>query len=175
MPQERAVRFTVSLPARLMRTLDRLRAGRRYGNRSEFVRDLLRGELVKEEWAEQKGETVAVVLLVYDHHTRLLADKLTDIQHHSFADIAAALHIHLDEHGVAWIDNTKVKVIEVVLDKLAHGSSPEEIHFQYPHLSLAQIHAALAYYYDHQVELDAEIQRCWQAVNKKCARNSAIC
>ena len=74
-------------------------------------------------------------------------------------------HIHLDEHGVAWIDNTKVKVIEVVLDKLAHGSSPEEIHFQYPHLSLAQIHAALSYYYDHQTELDAEIQRRWQEVN----------
>lgn len=79
-------------------------------------------------------------------------------------------HIHLDEHGVAWIDNTKVKVIEVVLDKLAHGSSPEEIHFQYPHLSLAQIHAALAYYYDHQVELDAEIQRRWQEVNTLAAQ-----
>jgi hypothetical protein len=53
-------------------------------------------------------------------------------------------HIHLDEAGVAWIDDTNVKVIEVVLDKLAHGSSPEEMHLQYPHLSLAQIHAALS-------------------------------
>jgi uncharacterized protein (DUF433 family) len=81
-----------------------------------------------------------------------------------------ATHIHLDEHGVAWIDNTKVKVIEVVVDKLAHGSSPEEIHFQYPHLSLAQIHAALAYYYDHQTELDAEINRRWQEVNDLAAQ-----
>lgn len=76
-----------------------------------------------------------------------------------------ATHIHIDEHGVAWIDNTKVKVIEVVIDKLAHGSSAEEIHFQYPHLSLAQVHAALAYYYDHQTELDTEIQRRWQEVS----------
>ncbi|HEX8422102.1 MAG TPA: DUF433 domain-containing protein, partial [Pyrinomonadaceae bacterium] len=53
-------------------------------------------------------------------------------------------HIELDENGVAWIDGTRVKVIEVAVDKIAHGSSPEEIHFQYPHLSLAQIHAALA-------------------------------
>ena len=52
-----------------------------------------------------------------------------------------------------------MKVIEVALDKLAHGWSPEETHFQHPHLSLAQIHAALAYYYDHQPELDAEIER----------------
>lgn len=70
-------------------------------------------------------------------------------------------HIELDENGVAWIADTNVKVIEVAIDKIAHGSSPEELHFQYPHLSLAQIHAALAYYYDHQAELDAEIKRRW--------------
>jgi len=37
-----------------------------------------------------------------------------------------ASHIVLDENGVAWIDDTNVKVIELVLDKLAHGSSAEE-------------------------------------------------
>ena len=68
-------------------------------------------------------------------------------------------HIRLDQQGVAWIDDANVKVIEVVLDRLAYGWSPEEIHFQHAHLSLAQIHAALAYYYDHQAALDAEIAR----------------
>jgi CopG family nickel-responsive transcriptional regulator len=92
------IRFTVSLPDRLMQTLDRVRAGRRYANRSEFIRDLLRAELVKEEWAARRGETVGVLLLVYDHNTRALADKLADIQHHGYRDISAALHIHLDEH-----------------------------------------------------------------------------
>ena len=67
-------------------------------------------------------------------------------------------HIQLDEAGVAWIDDTNVKVIEVVLDKLAHGWSPEEIHFQDPNLSLAQIHAALSYYYDHQQAFDTAIE-----------------
>ncbi len=81
-----------------MRVLDRLRSGRGYGNRSEFVRDLLRGELVKEEWADQAGETVGVLVLVYDHDTRALADKLTDIQHESHGLITAALHLHLDAH-----------------------------------------------------------------------------
>src|SRR6059058_2204590 len=70
-----------------------------------------------------------------------------------------ATHIWLDDRGVAWIDQTNVKVIEVVLDKLAHGSSPEEMHFQYPHLSLSQIYAAFAYYHDHQTEMDAQIER----------------
>jgi len=66
-------------------------------------------------------------------------------------------HIHLDERGVAWVDDTNTKVKEIVLDKLADGSSPEEMHEQHPHLSLAQIHAALAYYYDHRETIDAQI------------------
>jgi uncharacterized protein (DUF433 family) len=80
--------------------------------------------------------------------------------------------IELDDQGVAWISGTRVKVLEVALDKLAHGSSPEEIHFQYPHLSLSQIHAALAYYYDHQTELDEEIQKRWQEVNQLSGQES---
>ena len=79
-------------------------------------------------------------------------------------------HIWLDERGRAWIDNTNTKVIEVVLDKLAHGSSPEEVHEQYPHLSLAQIHAALAYYYDHQAEIDAQIEQDDQEIEALKAR-----
>lgn len=87
------------MPDRLMGTLDRLRSRRRYGNRSEFIRDLLRAELVKEEWGAGSRETVGVLTLVYDHDTRALADKLTDIQHHSYRTVVAALHVHLDEHA----------------------------------------------------------------------------
>ncbi len=71
----------------------------------------------------------------------------------------ATTHIEIDERGVAWITEANTKVIEVILDKVAYGWSPEEIHFQHLTLSLAQIHAALTYYYDHQAELDAEIVR----------------
>ena len=81
-----------------MRTLDRLRSGRRYSNRSEFVRDLVRNELVKKEWQEQTGETVGILVLVYDHDTRALGDKLTDIQHHSRGLITSAMHVHLSDH-----------------------------------------------------------------------------
>ena len=69
-------------------------------------------------------------------------------------------HIHLDSRGVAWIDDTNVKVIEVALEKIAHGSTAEEIYDQHRgHLSMAQIHAALSWYYDHRAEFDAEIDR----------------
>ena len=78
-----------------------------------------------------------------------------------FGMIAAApnTHVRVDKAGVAWIDDTNVKVIEVIVDHLAYGHSPEEIHLQHPHLSLAQVHAAFTYYFDHQARLDAEIER----------------
>ena len=75
-------------------------------------------------------------------------------------------HIRIDDREVAWIDETNTKVIEVALDMIAHGWSPEEIHFQHAHLSLAQIHAALGYYYDHQTEMDADVQRSNQEARK---------
>ncbi len=74
--------------------------------------------------------------------------------------------IETDANGVAWIASTRTKVKEVVLDKLAHGWSPEEIHFQHRHLSMAQIHAALAYYYENQDRLDDEIRRDLEDVDR---------
>ena len=66
-------------------------------------------------------------------------------------------HIQMDKEGRAWVDDTRVKVIEVATDHLAYGWSAEEIHRQHPGLSLAQVHAALAFYYDHQLEFDSAI------------------
>jgi uncharacterized protein (DUF433 family) len=68
-------------------------------------------------------------------------------------------HLWFDDQGRHWIDDTNVKVIEVVLDHTGYGWSADEIHRQYPYLSLAQIHSALAYYFDHKQEIDEEIQR----------------
>jgi len=78
-------------------------------------------------------------------------------------------YIEIDENRVAWIADTRIKVIEIAVDKLAHGSSPEELHFQYPHLSMAQIHAALAFYYDHREELESEILNRLREVNELAA------
>jgi uncharacterized protein (DUF433 family) len=84
-------------------------------------------------------------------------------------EAVATSHIWLDDRGKAWIDDTNVKVIEVVLDHTSYKSSPEEMHREYPHLSLAQIHAALAYYYDHQQEFDEEIERQVQRIDALAA------
>jgi uncharacterized protein (DUF433 family) len=68
-------------------------------------------------------------------------------------------HIVVDELGVATIAGTTMKVIEVVTAQKAYGGSPEEIQFQHPYLTMSQIHSALAYYWDFQKEIDADIQR----------------
>src|ERR1051326_282458 len=68
-------------------------------------------------------------------------------------------HIVRDERGTPWIDGKNIKVVEVVLDHLAYGWSADAIHEQHPQLSLAEIHSALAFYYDHTAEFDAQIAR----------------
>jgi uncharacterized protein (DUF433 family) len=67
-------------------------------------------------------------------------------------------HIVIDEKGVARIAGSRIKVIHLVMDKMANGWGPEEIQAQFPHLSLAAVYAAFAYYYDHRSELDAAIE-----------------
>ena len=67
-------------------------------------------------------------------------------------------HIRRDERGVAWIAETNTKVIEVAMDHVAYGWDAEEIHAAHPHLSLAQIHAALSYYHDHKGEIDGQMK-----------------
>ncbi|MFQ5779946.1 MAG: DUF433 domain-containing protein [Nitrospiria bacterium] len=66
-------------------------------------------------------------------------------------------YILLDEKREAIIQGTSLKVIELVVEKLAYGWSSEEIHLQHPCLTLGQIHTALAYYWDHRDTLDEEI------------------
>lgn len=78
----------------------------------------------------------------------------------------ALRHIELDEQGRPWVTGTNVKVIEIVLDHLAFGWSAEAIQEQHSGLSLAQIYAALAWYYDHQAEMDAEIAEQDERIQK---------
>jgi len=68
-------------------------------------------------------------------------------------------HIVLDDETGPMIAGTNMKVIGLVLAHQAYGWSPEELAFQFPTLTLGQIHSALAYYWDHREALDQEIER----------------
>lgn len=88
-------RLSISLDDKLLARFDRYIADRKYVNRSEAVRDLIRKALVHEDW-EAGREVVGVISLVYDHHQRQLQDKLTEIQHDFHHDVVSTTHIHLN-------------------------------------------------------------------------------
>ena len=91
----RLVRFGVSLEKSLLDKFDRLIRRENYPNRSEAFRDLIRQELVKEEWHENR-EIAGAVTIIYNHHKRDLLNVLTDIQHDFQNVIISNQHIHLD-------------------------------------------------------------------------------
>jgi uncharacterized protein (DUF433 family) len=68
-------------------------------------------------------------------------------------------YIELDDNGIALIADSTMKVSELITSHLAYGWSPEELHFQYPHLSLSKVYSALAYYWDYQPAIDREIEQ----------------
>jgi CopG family nickel-responsive transcriptional regulator len=88
-------RFGVSLEETLLQRFDEHIRRRDYTNRSEAIRDLIREELVREEW-RQNSEVTGAITLVYDHHQRGLVVRLLDIQHHYHHIIFSSQHIHLD-------------------------------------------------------------------------------
>jgi len=89
-------RIGVAIDSDLLDKFDRLIAQRGYTNRSEAFRDMIRDELVEKAWESPESQVVGTVTLVYDHHVRLLSEKLTDIQHDFHRSILSTLHVHLD-------------------------------------------------------------------------------
>ena len=75
-------------------------------------------------------------------------------------------HIVLDQCGVPHMAGTTMKVVQLVTAQPAYGWSPEDLHFQFPHLTLGQIHSALAHYWDHRDAFDRDIARCLAAAER---------
>jgi CopG family nickel-responsive transcriptional regulator len=91
-------RIGVSLEKELLSKFDKLSAKHGYQSRSEAIRDLVRQQLSDERVGNPKAEAVAAVILVYDHHSTKLMEKLTGLQHSHLLQTISAMHIHLDEH-----------------------------------------------------------------------------
>ena len=91
-------RFSVSLEENLFDEFDAYISSHGYSNRSEAIRDLIRRELVNEEW-EQDSEVVGVVTLVYNHHQSQLQERITELQHRYFELITSTTHVHMDHHN----------------------------------------------------------------------------
>jgi CopG family nickel-responsive transcriptional regulator len=91
-------RIGVSVEKELLAKFDKLIAKQGYQSRSEAIRDLVRRQLSDEQVGDPKAKAVAAVILVYDHHSTKLMEKLTGLQHSHLLQTISAMHIHLDEH-----------------------------------------------------------------------------
>jgi CopG family nickel-responsive transcriptional regulator len=107
-------RFTISLDEKLLEQFDNAIKQRKYVNRSEAIRDLIRSAFIEEEWQADK-DVVGVISVVYDHHHPKLQEKVTEIQHEYHHQIVSATHIHMDHHNC----------LEVVIVKGKAGSVNE--------------------------------------------------
>jgi CopG family nickel-responsive transcriptional regulator len=89
-------RIGVAIDADLLAKFDDLIAKRGYTNRSEAFRDLIRDALIARTSERPDSLVVGTVTLVYDHHVRMLSERLTEIQHQAFHNVLSTLHVHLD-------------------------------------------------------------------------------
>jgi CopG family nickel-responsive transcriptional regulator len=92
----KTTRFGVSMDEKLLGKLDRIVRERRYPNRSEAIRDLVRAALVEDEWNRTGEEVIGVLVIVFDHHRRDLSSRLLEKEHGRAGEIMATLHLHLD-------------------------------------------------------------------------------
>jgi len=106
-------RIGVAIDTGLLDRFDRLIAERGYTNRSEAFRDLIRDELVRKDAESPDSRVIGTVTLVYDHHVRLLQEKLTAIQHDHHHSILSTLHVHLDHDNCLEVLVVKGRSAEV--------------------------------------------------------------
>ena len=113
-------RIGVAIDSNLLDKFDRLIARRGYHNRSEAFRDLIRDELVQKTWESPDAAVVGTVTLVYDHHVRMLSEKLTDLQHEFHRSILSTLHVHLDHDNCleVLVVRGKAAIVEKIADAL---------------------------------------------------------
>jgi len=113
-------RIGVAIDSELLNKFDTLIGQRGYTNRSEAFRDLIRDELVEKTWESPESQVVGTVTLVYDHHVRLLNEKLTNIQHEFHHSILSTLHVHLDHDNCleVLVVRGKSSVVRKVADVL---------------------------------------------------------
>jgi CopG family nickel-responsive transcriptional regulator len=89
-------RIGVAIDSALLEKFDDLISRRGYTNRSEAFRDLIREALIEKTAERPESVVVGTLTLVYDHHVRMLSDRLTGMQHDHFHNVLSTLHVHLD-------------------------------------------------------------------------------
>ncbi len=90
------IRFSVSLPEKLLVELDKKVNEQGYASRSEYTRDLIRERIVKDSWKEDDTVVIGVLTMIYTHHQNDLVDRILTIQHDAKIKIMCNTHVHVD-------------------------------------------------------------------------------
>ena len=106
-------RIGISVERKLLSAFDKLIATRGYQSRSEAIRDLIREQMSKESVSDPGAQAIGVVLVVYEHHSTRLMEKLAGLQHSHVLQTISSMHIHLDEHDCLEVIVLKGKVAEI--------------------------------------------------------------
>jgi len=116
----KTTRFGVSMDGELLARLDLHVRRKRYPNRSEAIRNLVRGALVEEEWGLARGEVIGVLVIVFDHRRRELSSRLLEKEHGHAGEIITTLHLHLDHDNCleAKVIRGKPAAIRAIADEL---------------------------------------------------------
>jgi CopG family nickel-responsive transcriptional regulator len=96
---ENITRFGVSIEPNLLKKFDKTIKKKKYTNRSEAIRDLIRKNLITEKTEDPNAKTIGTLTIIYDHHSGDLTNKLLDIQHDHHNEILSTTHIHIDHHN----------------------------------------------------------------------------
>jgi len=96
---EKIKRFGVSIEPELLKKFDKMIKKEGYENRSEAIRDLIRGNLIEEKSKNPDENVIGTLTMIYDHHTGNLTNKLLNIQHDHTNEILSTTHIHVDHHN----------------------------------------------------------------------------
>ena len=103
------IRFGVSIGESLLEKFDSLIGDKGYTNRSEAIRDLIRNSIIESEHDNTIDAAIAIgtITIVYDHHTREIGDRLTEIAHKTHHLVISSMHVHL----------THISCLEVIVVK----------------------------------------------------------
>jgi CopG family transcriptional regulator, nickel-responsive regulator len=89
-------RFGVSIEKELLTTFDALIKKKKYSNRSEAIRDLIRKEIIETDIKEE-CDVIGTLTILYDHHEGNVTERLLHLQHDHHEEISFTTHIHVDD------------------------------------------------------------------------------
>ena len=134
MKKEYSTRASFSLPPQLLKELDEVTKVMGYGERSRTIQMAIRN-LITESKLSANDEALAIgtIIVLYDHETKGVDERLNDIGHDFMKSIVASLHVHLDKEQCLSIIVAKceIRTMLTLQQRLRGISGVTQVKFSY--------------------------------------------